>query len=37
MKFKQAFSRGEPPGGVASLEELISPDNEMRCAASTPT
>jgi transposase len=30
MKFKQAFSRTEPPGGGASLEELISPDNEVR-------
>lgn len=31
MKFKQACSRTEPPGGGASLEELISPDNEVRC------
>lgn len=30
MKFKQAYSRTEPPGGGASLEELISPDNEVR-------
>ncbi|WP_299756343.1 IS1182 family transposase [uncultured Pontibacter sp.] len=30
MKFKQAFSRTEPPGGGVSLEELISADNEAR-------
>ena len=30
MKFKQAYSRTEPPGGGASLEELITPDNEVR-------
>ncbi|SFG86922.1 IS1182 family transposase [Pontibacter chinhatensis] len=30
MKFKQAYSRDEPPGGGASLEELIAPDNEVR-------
>ncbi|WP_206077633.1 IS1182 family transposase [Pontibacter sp. SGAir0037] len=30
MKLKQACSRHESPGGGASLEELISPDNEVR-------
>ncbi len=30
MKFKHAYSRTEPPGGGASLEALISPDNEVR-------
>ncbi|MFT2011611.1 transposase, partial [Pontibacter sp. 13R65] len=30
MKFKQAFCRDEPPCSGASLEELISPDNEVR-------
>ncbi|WP_439881002.1 IS1182 family transposase [Pontibacter sp. MBLB2868] len=30
MKFKQAYSRDEPPGGGASLEGLISADNEVR-------
>ncbi|MDX5418533.1 MAG: IS1182 family transposase [Hymenobacteraceae bacterium] len=30
MKFKHACSRTAPPGGGASLEELISPDNEVR-------
>lgn len=31
MKFKHACSRTEPPGGGASLAELISPGNEVRC------
>ena len=30
MKFKQACRRDEPPCGGASLDELISPDNEVR-------
>ena len=31
MKFKQALGRDEPPCRGASLEDLISPDNEVRC------
>jgi transposase len=30
MKFKQAFCRDEPPCNGASLDELISADNEIR-------
>ena len=30
MKFKQAFRRDAPPCSGASLEELVSPDNEVR-------
>lgn len=30
MKFKPAFRRDEPPCNGASLQELISPDNEVR-------
>lgn len=30
MKFKQTFRRDEPPCGGDSLDEIISPDNEVR-------
>lgn len=30
MKFKHAYSRDEPPCGGASLDQMISPDNEVR-------
>ena len=30
MKFKQALRRDEPPCGGDSLEEIVSPDNEVR-------
>jgi transposase len=30
MKFKQAFRRDESPCGGGSLEEIVSPDNEVR-------
>ncbi|WP_439879754.1 hypothetical protein ACSX1A_11255 [Pontibacter sp. MBLB2868] len=41
MKFKQAYSWDELPVGGASLQELISPDNEVRfvdaCGDSLPS